>query len=133
MDSGTFLLSVFGALVFGTIIVCGYTYLLHRLGYWMAQRDSESSPRWLGVLLLAVAWIPVSFFGFLLPIDPFMKAACALSLYLVHAQPCCLGYWGGRLARQIEHERRWRKNIDDWLGEWECEPSKLSRDEPNWN
>lgn len=130
MESGTFLLASFATLAVGTAMLCSYVYGLYRLGFSLGCRFLSNGPIPLGALLLALGCIPFSAAFALLPMDAFWKAPLVLSVYIVHAQPVCIGYWGARLVNRSDEEHRWAKIADDWLAEWECRPSEEARDEP---
>jgi hypothetical protein len=74
--------------------------------------------------MIGVALIPLPVLTAFLGIDPFMKVAAVISVYLVHAQPIGIGFWAGRELRRINDEKKWRRNVDNWLGEWECQASE---------
>jgi len=111
-------------LAVASVALGAYAYALYLFGRWLARRRRwKASPK-LATSLLAVAWVPVAVPAAFLPMDPFIKTALVISLYILHAQPCCVGYWAGREIRKRESERRWNRNVDFWLSEWECRPSE---------
>lgn len=113
----------FGSMVVlavGTATLLGYTFVLYRLGRILAEHlGSRLSPT-LGAVLIGVAWLPVSLLALVVPVGPIVQIGLAICLYVVHAQPTCVGFWAGRALDRMESERRWTKNADDWLADWEC-------------
>ncbi len=107
-----------------TVALYAYTIVVFGLGRAFARIDPVQPPPRIGALALAVLWIAPSMLAWLLPLVPVMKLAAALAFYVLHAQPFCFGYLAERLLRIRTAERRWSKNADDWLAEWECRPAE---------
>jgi hypothetical protein len=128
-STATFFMGSLAALVLGGAALSAYAYLWFRFGNWMGLRArSRGSLGW-STARFALAWIPVGIPALFLPADVYVRSAGALCLFVLHAQPACLGYYSGRLTAKQERDRRWNKNADDWLAEWECRPVSSSQDE----
>lgn len=130
MESGTVFLATLAVLTVGTASLCAYLYGLFRLGCAVSAKWAVRQPLAIGVCLVAAPWTLLPIIVALSPVEPFWRLPIGLSLFILHAQPFCLGYCSGRIARREEDERRWAKNTDDWLAEWECRPSEGARDDP---
>lgn len=123
----------FGAmagLTFGVPLICAYLWLMFKLGSHIASRTPTSVPLQAGVAGICAAWIVPTAVGLLVPVSPFMKCAMYLTLYLLHAYPTVIGFASARHIRIMEDRARFRKNVDDWLADWECrEMESLTEDE----
>lgn len=108
-----------GILTIGCLYVLGSAYGLYLAGRWLASRTGKSLGPVAGVVLIALLWLPVSLLALLVDEGPIVQLGIAISVYAVFAQPTCIGYWAGKKLDRMESERRWHKNADDWLAEWE--------------
>lgn len=115
-----FFVTCVAILAIGTPALLGYSFLLYRLGRSLARLDGLGISAIAGTILTAILALPIAALALVFPFDPVVQLGIAVSLYYLHAQPLCVGFWAGRETRRLEHERRWSKNADDWLGEWEC-------------
>ncbi|MFQ3586320.1 MAG: hypothetical protein SNJ74_07380 [Fimbriimonadaceae bacterium] len=121
MDIGAVFAISLVALLFGTTFVCGYTFLLHRAGFSLGMRCRGKNSPWRGTVSLALAFVPIGALFALLPFGPvWLKAVVVCSVYLVHAQPVCVGFCAGWKVGHEQLRRQFKKNVEDWLGEWEC-------------
>ena len=130
MDSGAefFLMSLMG-IFFGTLGLGAYMYFAYRLGLWLGHRAPPTRSISRGLALIAACCQPISLWPFLTDWDAFLKVGIALAFYVLNAFPISVAY-GSAVELQREHaKRRFRKNVDDWLGEWECEPAHHSLDD----
>lgn len=114
------LIGVFLGLTFGVPLLCLYMWGIFRLGQWAARRSNLQVPMSMGVAFVGLTWFPPSFAGFLVPVDDYLRGAICLLLFLLHAYPCSVGYATERQTRELADRKRYRKNVDDWLSEWEC-------------
>lgn len=129
MDSGVIFMASLAGMFFGTIVMALELYVVYRLGYRLGQRDRPNRPLWKGLVLIGLGPWPISLWPFLIDWDPFLQAGVALSFYVAIAFPLATGYGAAKDLFDRESRRRWRKNADDWLGEWECEPAPVSSED----
>ncbi len=112
-----------------TVALGTYVSGLFHAGVWLGNRARQGFPIWQGIAVVGLGWAPITMAALSLPLAPPLKAAAVAVLYLLHAPPMAIGYWGGRTASRDESEKRWSKNVDDWLGDWECRPTQEQHDE----
>lgn len=131
MGSGEFFLASLAGMFFGTIAMALELYAVYRIGYRLGVRDRPTRPLWKGLTMIGLAVWPISLWPFLVEWDPFLQLGLALSFYVAVAFPLATGYGAAKDLHARECRRRWRKNADDWLAVWECEPAPVSsEDEP---
>ena len=129
MDTGPVFFLAFLGMFVGTVSLTLYVFGLYKWGFVLAMRAKNLRPMWQGILAIALAWGPVSLWTFLIDWSPFLKVGFAMATYLLHAYPMSVGFGTATGLREAEAKRRFRKNVDDWLGEWECEPAAHGLDE----
>jgi hypothetical protein len=128
LESTSFFLAALVILAFGTALGCAYVYAMYLVGRRLGSRLFLGWLPWIGMGLITLHCAVLALPAVLAPVGPFMQLALGLSLFVLHAQPLCVGYLAERLIRRDEKERRWAKNADDWLAEWECRPIEEPRD-----
>jgi hypothetical protein len=129
MDTGAFFLASLFGMFFGTMFLAAYLYAGYRFGVRMGERAPAGRRLWQGAAGFALVWAPLSSWPFLAGWNPFLATGAAMAFFLLHAYPMSIGYGVALDARAKEASRRFRKNVDDWLGEWECVPA-LSEEDP---
>lgn len=128
MDNAAFLIgSIFG-MFFGTIFLSLYIYAAYLGGQTIARRAPVGKPVWLGIAKIATFWWPVSLWPLFLDWNPFAKLGAAVVFFILNAYPMGIGFGVTLRARQEEATRRFQKNVDDWLANWECEPMPFGED-----
>lgn len=129
MDNGAFFLGAFVAMFFGTVILTVYIYGMYRLGQAAGERDGLQRPLGFGLAKIGAFWAPISLWPIMADWNPFAKLGTAMVFFILHAYPMGIGFAVTYRAREQELARRFRKNVDDWLGEWEGEAAALGWDE----
>ena len=129
MDTGPVFFLAFLGMFVGTVTITLYVFGLFKWGYRLAMGTKTLRPMWQGILAIALAWGPVSLWPVLIDWSPFLKVGFSMAFYLLGAYPMSVGFGTGTELRKAEAKRRFRKNVDDWLGEWECEPAAHGLDE----
>ncbi|MBI5706615.1 MAG: hypothetical protein HZC36_06460 [Armatimonadetes bacterium] len=104
----------------GTAFVMGYTFVLYRFGRRLCDRTPQRWPQWLVMAAIGLFSLAVGLLGWFAPGGPFAQIATGICLTVLHCQSICVGFYAGREVRHQEDSRRWFKNTDDWLAEWEC-------------
>ncbi len=84
------------------------------------------------LILLSLAWLPVSMAALLIPGDPFFKLLYLVVFYLMNAYPSAIGLITHRRFIEEQECKRFRRNVDGWLAEWECEETDTDL-EDDWN
>lgn len=123
MDNGAFFLGSLFGMFFGTIFLSLYIFGSLLAGQAIARRAHVGRPLWLGIAKIATIWWPLSIWPLFLDWNPFAKIGASLMFYILNAYPMSIGFGMTMRARQEEAARRYHKNVDDWLANWECEES----------
>lgn len=122
MDIGAVFAISLATLLFGIAFVGGYTFLLHRAGFRLGMRCRGKTSPWRGTVGLALACVPIGALFALLPFGPvWLKVVVVCSVYLVHAQSICVGFCAGWKVGSEQLRRQYLRNVEAWLGEWECQ------------
>jgi hypothetical protein len=129
MENGAFFFLAFLGMFVGTIGLGLYVYVAYRIGMRLGARAGLNRPMWLGILFIALVCQPFSFWPYLTDWHAFMKLGIAMAFFLLNAYPTAIGYGAAVEMSKEQSKRRFRKNVDDWLGEWECEPAHHFSDE----
>jgi hypothetical protein len=132
MSSGPFFLLAFFGMFVGTVVLATYVYAGFKSGFWLGMRAPGTRPLWIGFLPIVFGWAPISLWPFLADWNTFLKAGVSMGFFILNAYPMCIGYGTARELRRAESKRRFRKNVDDWLGEWECEPATHGLDDEDF-
>lgn len=116
------------AIAFALFWLGAYVYALYAVGRWFAHRYRTVIAPWkmgLGFSAIgAVIALPLIY----VPLDPISRYTLVFSVWLLHAQPPAVGYWG---TAQVQRERdiaRWNRTVDEWIGEFEDAPPAWMRD-----
>lgn len=120
MDPVTVFIAAMGIFVFGGITLAVYAYGLHQIGMTLAHRQKWQDEIWKCARRIYLWCLPLLGLGFLFPIHPVLQVGVSVIAYILHAHPLSVGYWSARERLESEDRLRFRKNVDDWLGEWEC-------------
>ena len=124
MDSnGAFFLLAFVGMFVGTAAMGLYVFGFYRWGQGLGERSPVNRALWRGIVAIALAWAPVSLWPYFTDWHAFIQIAISIAFYLLNAYPMAVGYGAALEVRREQARRRFRKNADDWLGAWECEPA----------
>lgn len=129
MDGIVFFAASMAGMFFGTVFLAAYVFAFYRLGIWLGDRSALNQPLWRGVVPIALGWGPISIWPFLTDWDIFLKMGIAMGFYFLGACPTAMGFGAAVEVRHAQAKRRFTKNVDDWLGEWECEPATFLGEE----
>lgn len=130
MDSGgAFFLMAFVGMFVGTAVLGFYVFYLYRFGMRIGERAPLNRPMWMGIVGIALAWPPLCVWPYFTDWHIFMQIAISMAFYLLSAYPMAVGFGAAIEVRREQSKRRYRKNVDDWLGEWECEPAGHAADD----
>jgi hypothetical protein len=113
----------------GSVILGFQVFLLYRGGLKLGSQAPANRPMWIGIAFVAAGWTIPSIWPYFTPWDPFLKLGISMAFYLLNAYPMAVGYGAALEGVREQAKRRFRKNVDDWLGEWECEPAGHAAEE----
>lgn len=120
MDSGIIFVVAMLGMAVSTVLLGGYVFLLYRLGNQLARRIPPTVAFNLAIAAICSAWIPISFLIFACPIDRTTALGLFIGLFLLNSYPTCIGFAAERILTRVDSEKRFSKNVDDWLSQWEC-------------
>jgi hypothetical protein len=110
-----------GLLTMGSLFMAIYVYGLYKLGNLIADRLPLSINFNVAIIVICIAWIPLSSFVLLFPGPTIVVLASYIAVVLTNAYPVCIGFAAGRFFMEQASKKRFSKNVDDWLSEWESQ------------
>lgn len=111
------------AMAVSTVFLGGYVYLLYKLGNRLARRIPATVSTHLAIAAICSVWIPVSFFVFACPIDRTTALGLFIGLFLLNSYATSIGFAAERILTRMDSDKRFSKNVDDWLSQWESRES----------
>lgn len=130
LDSGIVFVLALLVLTFGSVLLAGYAYFLYLFGVRLSHTRLRRLNRFVAMTLIGGLCVLVVTLGVLaLPVESFFRIVLAICLVFIHTQPTCVGYYAGVEMRRIEDSKRFAKNVDDWLADWECGSIGTSHDD----
>lgn len=121
MDNGAFFLGALFAMFFGTVALSIYICGLFFAGKALGRAADLNKPPVLGITKIAAACWLTSFWPLFADWHPLIRLGVGIVFFVGHAFPLGAGFASTLRLRQENAVRRYRKNVDDWLGEWEGE------------
>ncbi|MBX3117732.1 MAG: hypothetical protein KF784_01605 [Fimbriimonadaceae bacterium] len=121
MDPGTVFITAMGFFIFGGIALAVYAYCLHQIGMTLAHRQKWQGEVWRAASRIYFWCLPILGLGFFFSVSTVLQIGISVIAYILHAHPLSVGYWSERERIESAAKLRFRKNVDDWLGEWECQ------------
>ncbi len=128
MDPGSVFFVAFGIFVIAGTAMAAYAYNLFQVGVGMAQKRLWHDDVWICARRICLRCTPLLATGVLIPVHPIFRVGISVIVYLLHAHPLCVGYWSERVKIEKAERLRFKKNVDDWLAEWECQEKELPSD-----
>lgn len=120
MDPVAVFFAAISIFIFGSITLGVYAYGLHQIGTTLAYKQKWQGEIWRGASRICLWCLPILALGPIIPVHPIYQVCISMCVYIFHAQPLCVGYWSERIRLEKAEELRFKKNVDDWLSEWEC-------------
>ncbi|HRK22237.1 MAG TPA: hypothetical protein PLX06_10525 [Fimbriimonadaceae bacterium] len=121
MDNGAFFLGALFAMFFGTLFLTLYVAALYLAGRAFAFAANINRPVAVGVVKIAAACWLISLWPLFTDWHPLARLGLATAFFVGNAIPLAVGFGSNLRIRQEDAQRRFSKNVDDWLGEWEGE------------
>lgn len=103
----------------GTSLLAIYAFGMYRLGVHCAHRFPRAWSAARGMTMICLAWLAVGGAILFIPGHPLVLLTGFISAFSVSAYPQCIGYAAGRYFRDEEEHKRYSRNVDKWLSEWE--------------
>lgn len=121
-------LALMGAIAFVLFWLGVYVYALYAVGRWLANRYRTRVSPWVMACVFSLAGVIIALPALSVPLDSISRYTLVFSVWLLHAQPPAVGYWG---TTQVQRERdmaRWKRTTDEWIGEFEDAPPPWLRE-----
>ncbi len=124
----------FGAIIgltIGVPLLALYEFGMFRYGQGLAERVPTRISDRNVLIVISLAWLPVTSIVLLLPGDPFFKVLLWVIVYLMNAYPSAVGLISRRQYLEDQEVKRHRRNVDVWLADWECKDAEATS-EDDW-
>lgn len=120
MDNpATVVMAIFGGLTIGVPILGALMFGAFQFGRGLFDRLGATKCARFAIPLICAFWTPVFLIGQLVPGSGFSKGTVGLMLFLLNAYPSVIGFAARKSQFEVDSNRRFQKNVDDWLGQWE--------------
>jgi hypothetical protein len=118
MEAGQVLLYIL-LIAFASFWLAAYSYGLYSLGRRLALQPGlrlKANRTLTGMVALACILAGATL---LIDLELPFKIVAVVGIFILHAQPTCVGFWAGcELGKKADQEL-FRERTDEWLSEWE--------------